>query len=68
MIYFSAFYDILKSRFKMSYFGVSGSNFEKLFSCLKSAPPICLIAKFSGNIKTFKFGVKFWGPIWVILD
>ena len=53
---------------KMSYFGVSGSNFEKLFSCLKPAPPICLIAKFSGNIKTFKFGVKFWGPIWVILD
>ena len=42
----------------MPYFGVSGSNFEKLFSCLKSAPRICLVAKFGGNIKIFKFGVK----------
>ena len=34
----------------MPYFGVSGSNFEKLFSCLKSAPRICLVAKFGVKI------------------
>ena len=43
----------------MPYLGVSGSNFEKLLSYLKSAlANLCLIAKFHARIKMPKFGTK----------
>ena len=42
----------------MPHLGVLGSNFEKLFSCLKSAPRILFIAKLFAKIMILKLGMK----------